>query len=344
MSVRPGQTPHEILPPSAELVGSSPRRRGLVRSPGPTSRTVGASPCRRNGKGLARPERTPARLPSDSPVSRSPRRRGLARSARSHNSTVPSAPAAGQGLPVRGERNRSHPIRSGSSAAYRGGAAWPGRPGPTTAPTPRRLRWPGSVRPGRTPPSHSPPDRPVSGLPRRRGLARSARSHSSTVPSSPVLPAVARVCPSGANATEYHQSEWPVSGSPRRRGLARSVRSHNSTVTVVAGAGQGPPVWGERYEYTRRRVALECSGVVSRSQRVDQAKLGVSVRVRSCGLPVRGVRQCEDHDHGWTRPARQAGGQLQAAAVPAQAPAVPARLVAGRMPPPPRPARQRAGR
>ncbi len=107
----------------------------------------------------------------------------------------------GQGVPVRGERHRRTPARCGRSGVARAAAAGPGRPHPTGSPSGRRCRWPGCARPGRTPPTDTASVWPVRGCPSRCGRAGSATSHRITVRSSL---AVARVRPSGANATDGH--------------------------------------------------------------------------------------------------------------------------------------------
>ena len=65
--------------------------------------------------------------------------------------------------------------------------------------------------------------------------------------------AVARVCPSGANATARTASVWPVSGSPRRRGSGRVADIPQQHRVVGAGGGQGVPVRGERHRLSPRR-------------------------------------------------------------------------------------------
>ena len=130
----------------------------------------------------------------------------------SHRSTVLVVAAGGQGVPVRGERHRRTRRRCGRSAG-RPSRLGPGRVAahPTRSPTCRRCRWPGCARPGRTPPSTRRRCGRSAGRPSRWGRAGSPTSHRSTVLSSL---AVARVCPSGANATAYTAPVWPVRGRP----------------------------------------------------------------------------------------------------------------------------------
>ena len=88
----------------------------------------------------------------------------------------------------------------------------------------RRWRWPGAPVRGERHRLHV-SVWPVSGSPSRRGRAGSVRSHSSTVRSSL---AVARVRPSGANATGTHSRCGRSAGRPA--GAAGGVgTSHNST-------------------------------------------------------------------------------------------------------------------
>ena len=188
---------------------------------------------------------------------------------------IADARRRGQGPPVRGERHRTHRRRSGRLAAHRGGAAWPGRPDPTTPPLPSLpARGQGLPVRGERHREHQDWRGRSASSPRRRGLVRSARSHNSTVPSSDLLPMVARVCPSGANANRLTPSGvagqrlaetarlGPVGQVPqqhrshRRPALARvcSVRGErHSSITLVGGrsaAHQDGAAWPGRPDPT----------------------------------------------------------------------------------------------
>jgi hypothetical protein len=92
-------------------------------------------------------------------------------------------------------------------------------------------------------------------------------SHSRTVWSS--LP-VARVCPSGLNATDQTGSVWPVRGSPGA-GVGRVGGVPQPHRLVAAGGGQGVPIRAERHRVDEVSVAAQRGrqgGVCSRDQGV----------------------------------------------------------------------------
>ena len=136
---------------------------------------------RQRWPGCARPGRTPPRSPRRSGRS-AVYRDGAAWPGRPDPTTSPYRSRRWPGCAHPGRTPPPFTYRSGRSAAHRDGAAWPGRPDPTTAPSRRRGQWPGSARPGRTPPTYTLPESPANSSSRRRGLARSVRSHNSDVP------------------------------------------------------------------------------------------------------------------------------------------------------------------
>ena len=301
--VRPsGANATEVTPSRS---GRSAARRGGAAwpdRPGPTAAPFPSSVARRRWPGSARPGRTPPRSATSAwPVS------GLAEAARpgpvgqipQQHCPVRVGAAGGQRVSARPGRTPPRAHRRVGSAACRAGAAWPGRSGPRAAPIllRRRWRWPGSARPGRTPPRSTRRRGRSAAQPRRRGVARSARSHSSTVPSSPP---VARVCPSGANATESRSwrgrsaarrggAAWPVSQVPQQHcpvkpAVAR-VRPSGANATEItprcgrSAARRGGAAWPGRPGPT----AAPCLSSVAGGGK---------------GVPVRGERH-RVHPAGW---------------------------------------------
>ena len=229
--VRPsGANATDVTPPVWPVSGS-PSRRGRARSARSHSSTLPSSLGA--WRGYVRPGRTP---PRSSRIGVAGQRLteaawlgSVGQIPQQYRSSHRSSGWPGFARP--GRTPPSHPV-DGRSAAGRGGVARPGRPDPTAAPFPCRRAIDGG---GQGPPVRGerhrmhPAEWPVSGLPRRRGLARSARSHSCTVPSSPALRRQVSARP-GRTPPSTPPSVWPVSGLPRRRGLAQSARSQSSTV------------------------------------------------------------------------------------------------------------------
>ena len=222
------------------------------------------------------------------PVRGEPSRCGRVGSRTSHkiteSSPLPVAKVCPSGANATAARSRC-----GRSGVTRGAAAGPGPAHPTRSPSCRRCRWPGCARPGRTPPRSRESVWPVRGDPSRCGRVGSRTSHKITDLSS--LP-VARVCPSGANATAYTASVWPVRGDPIRCGRAGSRTSHKITDLVVAAGGQGVPVRGERHRDHGVGVAGQGWPDALRPGRVahipqDHRVVGAA---GGQGVPVRGER------------------------------------------------------
>src|SRR5437764_1069158 len=89
---------------------------------------------------------------------------------------------------------------------------------------------------------------PVRGGPKEVGLVGLTTFHNRTVMS--LLP-LARVCPSGLNATELTTSVWPVRGGPRGVGWAGPVTFHNRTVWLVLPLARVCPSGLNTTELTR---------------------------------------------------------------------------------------------
>ena len=233
-SARPGLNATEstaLLSPVSGL----PRWRGLARSARSHSRSLQSTPAPAAARVRPSGENTTEVIAYEvSPVRDVISRRGLARPARSHSSTVPSSPlpTVARVCPSGANATRS-PGRGGWVSAHRDGAAWAGWPDPTSSTV---LSSPPAavarVCPsGANATDSNKPAWPVSGSPRRRGLARSARSHSSTVPSKPAL---ARVRPSGGERHRDHPIvEWPVSGSAdaARRGTVSQIPQQHRRIS-----------------------------------------------------------------------------------------------------------------